>query len=184
MSLRRVLLGIVIVIAALPMLGLAALLIELSYRPAYDRSHPDYQHYADLFDRLSTKIARNGITNEDAVDLSQLNAGAWKMACLFGGYTDPLQDMYALGANISPKDQIRLTESGSRGFRLGPVEETEMPIAYVDLENNANFIHFERGFGPEGQHFKRCIPRSEARLPLGFLILQRAPESDGTVLRE
>jgi hypothetical protein len=29
-----------------------------------------------------------------------------------------------------------------------------MAIAYVDLSNNAHFIHFRFGFGPEGQLFK------------------------------
>ena len=101
---------------------------------------------------------------EDAIDLSRLNNGAWKMACIFAGYTNPLEDMRALGANIDQKDELRLTAATTRGFRLGQVEEFEMLIAYVDPGNSARFIHFQSGIGPEGQHFRRCIPKPETQL--------------------
>jgi hypothetical protein len=155
-------------VVALAVLGAATVLLELSYRPTYDQSHPDYHRYAETFDRLSVPISTRGITNEDAIDLSELNAGEWKIVCVFGGYTKPLETMRALGANINEKDQLRLTEAGSRGFRLAQVEESEMAIAYVDLNNNAQFIHFENGIGPEGQHFQKCIARPETRLLLAM----------------
>jgi hypothetical protein len=76
----------------------------------------------------------------------------------------PLDEMRALGANISETDRVRMTEAGLRGFRLGQVEEQEMVIAFIDLSNNARFIHFHTGIGPEGQNFRRCISKPETRL--------------------
>jgi hypothetical protein len=113
-------------------------------------------------------ISGRGSTKEDAIDLSELNAGNWKIACVFGGYTNPLEMMRALGANINEKDRLRLTESRSRGFRLTQVEESEMAITYVDLSNNAKFIHFDHGIGPEGQHLQKCIGRPEKRVLLAM----------------
>ena len=164
MTVRRVVFVTVVIIAALPMLAIVVLLVELSYQPAYDRSDSNYQRYSEAFDRLRVQLDRYGTTKDDVIDLSQLNNGAWKVACVFSGYTNPLEEMRALDANISEKDQLRLTEAGSRGFRLGQVEEFEMMIAYVDLSNNAQFVHFASGFGPEGQHFQKCISRPETRL--------------------
>jgi hypothetical protein len=151
---------------ALAILGVAVLLVALSYRPSYDQAHPEYGRYAEAFHRLSVQFSARGITSDDAVDLSELNRGEWKVACVFGGYTSPLETMRACNANIDEKDQLRLSEAGSRGFRLAQVEESEMAIAYVDFDNNAHFIHFKHGIGPEGQHFQKCIVRAETRLLL------------------
>jgi hypothetical protein len=168
MTLRRLVVTLGASVVALAILAAAVLLlvlvVELSYKPTYDQSHPDYDRYAEAFNRLSVSLSRRGITNDDAIDLSELNGGEWKIACVFGGYTRPLETMRALGGNINQKDQLRWTEAGSRGFRLGQVEEREMAIAYVDLNNNTQFIHFEYGIGPEGQHFEKCISRPETRL--------------------
>jgi hypothetical protein len=164
MILRRLVLILVGSVIALPALGVAALLVELSYTPAYDQSDLDYQRYSDAFDRLRLQIDSRGTTKEDVIDLSQLNKGEWKMACVFGGYTKPVEKMRELGANINEKDQVRMTEAESRGFRLGQVEEFEMAIAYFDLNSNAQFIHVESGIGPEGQYFQKCISKPETRL--------------------
>jgi hypothetical protein len=103
---------------------------------------------------------------QKTITLTELNSGEWKTACLFGGYTDPLEAMRVHGANIDEKDRVRFTEAGSRGFRLGQVEEHEMAIAFVDLGNNARFIHFRTGIGPGGQHLRRCISKPQTRLYL------------------
>ena len=147
--------------------AITVLLFELSWSPTYDQSDPNYRRYTEAFDRLRVQLGKRGATTEDFVDLSQLNNGEWKTACLFGGYTYPLADMQGLGAHISEKDRVRLTAAGLRGFRAGQVEESEVAIAYVDLNNNAKFIHFESGIGPEGEHFKKCISKPETRLILG-----------------
>ena len=147
--------------------AITVLLVELSWTPTYDQSDPNYRRYIETFDRLRRELDVRGATNEDFVDLSQLNNGEWKTACLFGGYTYPLNDMQALGAQISKKDRVRLTQAGLLGFRAGQVEEEEMAIAYVDFKNNAQFIHFASGIGSEGQYLKKCISKPETRLVLG-----------------
>jgi len=143
-----------------------ALLRELLYKPIYDQPHPNYRHYAEVFDRLRAELDDRGARNGHYVDLSELNDGDWTTACLFGGYTNPLEAMRMRGANIHEKDRVRFTEAGSRGFRLGQVEEREIAIAFVDLGNNAQFIHFKTGIGPEGQGLQRCISRPQTRLHL------------------
>jgi hypothetical protein len=166
MTLRRLVFLLVGSVATLFLLGAVAVVVELSYRPTYDRSDPTYHRYLEAFERLRVPLDQRGAQKEDFVDLSELNNGEWKTACLFGGYTMPLDQMRALGANISEKDRVRMTEAGSRGFRLGQVEEREMVITFVDPSNNAHFIHFHTGIGPEGQNFKRCIAKPETRLVL------------------
>ena len=153
-------------LVGLAILGIATVLVELFYRPSYDRAHPDYDHYAQVFERLREPVSVRGLAGEHAIDLSDLNRGEWKVACLFGGYTDPLETMRALGANIDEKDRLRWTAAGSRGFRLAQVEEKEMAIAFADLGNTARFIHFKSGIGSAGQNFQKCIERPETRLLL------------------
>src|SRR5262245_35602678 len=142
------------------------LLVELSYRPVNNSSDANYRRYMEVFDRLRPALDYRGTTRDDFIDFADLNDGEWKIACLFGGYTYPLETMQMLGANIDEKDRARLTEAGSRGFRLGQVEERGMAIAFVDLGNNARFIHFRSGIGPEGQNLKRCISKPATRLYL------------------
>lgn len=166
MVLRRLVLLLVVGAAALFAIGAAALLRELLYKPTYDQSHPNYRHFAEVFDSLRPELDYRGTTEDDYIDLSELNSGEWKTACLFGGYTDPLEAMRALGANIDEKDHVRFTEAGSRRFRLGQVEEQEMAIAFVDIGNNARFIHFRTGIGKEGQGLQRCISKPQTRLYL------------------
>ena len=165
MTLRRFLLMASLGIGAAIVGGVPALLfVELSWKPAYDQSDPDYQRYSEEFDRLRAQIDSRGTTNDDAIDLSRLNNGEWKTACLLGGYSNPLRTMQELGAKIGEKDRMRLTEAGSRAFRLAQVEEYEMAIGYVDLGNNARFIHFRSGIGPEGKRFQRCISGPQTRI--------------------
>jgi hypothetical protein len=166
MDYRRIILLSLASLGAVCMLGVALLLYQLSHKPAYDQGDPDYRRYEEAFDGLRVKLDRRGTTEEDYVDLSMLNNGEWTTACLFGGYTMPLDEMRALGANISDKDLARITEAGSRGFRLAQVEEQEMAIAYIDRSNDARFIHFATGIGPEGQHLQGCISKPETRLRL------------------
>jgi hypothetical protein len=166
MTLRRLVFLLIGSVATLCLLGAVAVVVELSYRPTYDRSDPTYRRYLEAFERLRVPLDQRGAKKEDSVDLSELNNGEWTTACLFGGYTMPLDEMRALGANISGRDRVRMTQAGSRGFRLAQVEEQEMVIAFVDLSNNARFIHFHTGIGPEGQHLNRCISKPETRLVL------------------
>src|SRR5262245_41231329 len=83
-------------VIALGLVGLALLVLELAYQPGYDQSHPDYDRYVEVFARLRPKLAARGPTKEDHVDFAPLHNGDWKMACLFGGYTTPVEAMQAL----------------------------------------------------------------------------------------
>src|SRR5258708_7587900 len=118
MTLRRLAFVLVGSVATLCLVGAVAAVVELSYRPTYDRSDPTYHRYLEAFERLRVPLDQRGAKKEDFVDLSPLNNGEWKTACLFGGYTMPLDEMRALGATISEIDRVRMTEAGSRGFRL------------------------------------------------------------------
>jgi hypothetical protein len=82
------------------------------------------------------RIDQRRTSTDYSVDLSGLNNGEWKTACLFGGYTNPLDEMRALGANISEKDRARMTEAGSRGLRLSQVEEYELANINVNAFQN------------------------------------------------
>lgn len=155
-----------VAIAALFLLGVAVLISALTYTPTYDRSDPDYAHYMAVFHQVHLARSQGAKAKDDDLDLSRLNAGEWTIACAFGGYTDPVRQMDALGATISKKDRERMNEARHGGFRLGPVEEYEFALAFVDLQNNARFIHFEHGIGPDGQHLRRCIAKPETRLSL------------------
>lgn len=148
-------------------LGVAMLLLTFLYNPEFDRSDPNYPRYQEAFDVLSSKL--DSETANLSIDLSHLNNGEWKVACVLGGYTSPVEQMQTLGANINERDRDRMTEARTRGFRLAEVEEFEIAIAFVDLDNNARFIHFERGIGADGQHLKRCISKPETKLFLAPL---------------
>ena len=157
----------IIVVSGLAFLG--ATLTELAFTPRYDNSDPDYARYASIFEHLNARSSRDGLTGAETLDLSHLNRGEWTRACVFAGYTNPLATMQVMGASINEMDRVRLTEAGSRGGRLGQVEESEAAIAYIDPANRAHFIHFERGLPAETQHFQRCISKPETSARIGPL---------------
>jgi hypothetical protein len=111
MDYRRIILLSLASLGAVCMLGVTLLLYELSHKPAFDQGDLDYPRYEEAFDGMRVKLDRRGTTEEDYVDLSLLNNGEWTTACLFGGYTMPLDEMRALGANISDKDRDHRSSS-------------------------------------------------------------------------
>ena len=143
-----ILFGFVVVIA-----------LYVSYRPEYGTDSVDYDQYSAAFSGIE-KIAA-GSRQPLVVDFADLKGGRWRSVCLIGGYEDPIRVMRQQGASISPEDERRMAETARAGFRLGAVEEFEVMIAYTDDQNLAHFIHFERGFGPEGQHFQKCVSKPE-----------------------
>lgn len=159
MTLGRVVFWLGLGLAALPTAAFIALLVEASYKPNYDVNSPDYGRYSEVFARLREQLDQRDPTDEDILDFAALNGGQWTTACLFGGYTHPLDEMLSREAVIDNTDRVRLTEARSRGVRLGTVEEFEALIAYIDLRNRAHFIHFSQGIGPSGQHFEQCISK-------------------------
>ncbi len=141
------------------------LLVQMLPRVQYNRDDPDYERFSRTFSQIGEQLARRDAKGEAMVDFSNLNNGDWRIACVFGGYTNPLQDMQAFGADIREEDRSRLTKAGS-GFRAGQVEEFEIMISYVDSANRTHFIHFPHGIGPQGQHLESCVSKPGTRLRL------------------
>lgn len=128
--------------------------------PVFDDAHPDYAAFAARFAQIDHAL--NAGQGRAIVDLAQLNGGAWRTACLFGGYAHPLEQMERLGASIDQADRDRFGKP--IGFRAGPVEETEAMIAFVDEEGRARFIHFRNGMGQHTQHYRQCVTKPETTL--------------------
>jgi hypothetical protein len=99
--LRWLLLLFVGSVVVLGILVPVAVRFELSYRPTYDQSDPNYPRYLKEFERVRVQLAQLDASDQVSIDLAQLNNGEWKTACLFGGYANPLSKMQALGANIN-----------------------------------------------------------------------------------
>lgn len=160
---------IVLRIALLSLLGciLAAVvamaaLVVFEPRPVFDRAHPDYAAFARHFAQAQRSFA----AGEEwvVIDLAPLNGGAWRTACLFGGYTRPVEQLIALGAVVSDADRQRL--GAAIGLRLSPVEEFEMLVAFTDEQGRAHFIHFDEGVGAEGQHYEACVTGPKTRIAI------------------
>jgi hypothetical protein len=150
-----------------------AALIAFQARPAFDRTHPDYASFAAHF-----AAARRAFAAEEdraVIDLALVNGGAWREACLFGGYTNPVERMEALGGVVSPADRQRLARP--IGLHISPVEEFEMLIAFVDEDGRAHFIHFDQGVGAEGQHYEACVikPRTKVAVATWRTLTRRTP---------
>jgi hypothetical protein len=135
------------------MVGLVAVNVR-----GYDVDHPDHAHFAERF--LKARRALGGGETRVVIDLVPVNGGSWRTACLFGGYTSPIDRMEALGATISPWDRVRLTVP-TNPLRISPVEEFEMVIGYVDEQGRAHFVHFAEGVGGGGQHYNTCVTKPQ-----------------------
>lgn len=135
--------------------------------PVYDVADPDYAHFSHEFDRLAAAFEHREPTARDTLDLAPLNGGRWTTACLFGGYTDPVEKLERMGVRVPQAEQRRMA-AASGGFRLAPVEEFEVVIAYIDAKATTRLIHFKNGFGPSGQHFERCVSKPETVMPISM----------------
>lgn len=165
MIIRYVLLTLLISNALLVGLAVSGLMFG-SYKATYDESSPDYHRYSAVFIHFEKELSQRNMSSKDSIDFSHLNGGEWKVVCVFGGYTNPLQEMQRLGALIRDVDRDRLMEAGSSRFRLSQVEEFESMVAYIDSRDQANFLHFEHGIGVDGQHYKKCIRKPDTTLIL------------------
>lgn len=154
----RLLRIILFVLIAAPVAAVVLLVaVTVLGRPDHDHAHPDYGNFAGRFAEVRRAFAAGERGAE--IDLAPVNGGAWQLACLFGGYTRPVERMDERGAIVTDADRKRLTSTG--GFRAGPVEEFEMLIAFIDDEGRAHFIHFPEGVGSGGQHYQACVTRPQ-----------------------
>ncbi len=128
----------------------------------FSHSHPDYEYYKGQIAQLS---------KTKQLDLSELNAGKWKIACLFGGYTIPSITMRKYGV-VSKLDRFYQPLKDWPLMRFGEIEEHETMIAYVDQDDLVYFVHF--GVAPDQfsyrhftqEHVERCVSRENAIINL------------------
>ncbi|WP_395450267.1 hypothetical protein ACHMW7_10960 [Aminobacter sp. UC22_36] len=158
--------------AAITLLGAAAIVLACTafifattWKPPYDDANPKYRFLTEQIGEIADRWSK-GDHRRSAVDLALLNDGNWTIACIYGGYGNPLDEMIGRGATVSSANRARLTELANRDFRLSQVEEFEAMVAYVDKSNEAHFIHIGYGFGPNGQHLKQCTTSTNPRLEL------------------
>lgn len=143
--------------------GIAVLIAIIVFdKPDFDRAHPDYAQFVARF--AAAQRALEAGERWAVIDLAPVNGGAWRTACLFGGYTSPVQRMEALGAVVNEADRRRLEKSV--GLRIAPVEEFEVLIAFVDEAQRAHFVHFPEGVGPNGQHYEACVRRPRIKVTI------------------
>ena len=121
--------------------------------PSSDSNHPDFAKLSEQFERVRLeRVAR------PPVDLASVNGGAWGTACLFGGYTSPINAMRDLGANISIGDIIRFDMPL---YGMFSVKEYALMVTFIDKNNRAHFIYFREAIGAETQHFSVCVTKPE-----------------------
>ncbi|KAA5602193.1 hypothetical protein F1193_06050 [Blastochloris sulfoviridis] len=142
-------------------------------RPTFDRADPDYGAFAERFAQAARALDDGRAAS---VNLAPATGGAWRTACLFGGYTWPIEEMERRGASIRDADRQSLAEPG--GLRLTPVEEHEVLVSIVDEAGNARFIHFDHGLNSHGQHFQACVTRPET-----FVTIDAATGTYGSMSR-
>jgi hypothetical protein len=117
---------------------------------------PDYEPIASELKRYRAVFKGRPPAKGDELDLSGLNKGDWRTACLVGGYNNYMRVM-------KDRDPVDWTFE-MRGF----VDEFEMALAYVDTAGNPHVMHFKEGIGSDGQHFKKCISKPEMTIPLAW----------------
>lgn len=165
-------LGGVIKFAAITFLGAwgiilvcTAFIFSTTWKPHYDDTNPKYRFLTEQIGKIAERWLK-GDYSRNTLDLTLLNDGNWTIACVYGGYNNPLDEMIDRGATVSSANRARLIELGNKDFRLSQVEESEVMVVYVDKSNEAHFIHAGNGFGPNGQHLKQCTTSTNPRLEL------------------
>ena len=141
-------------------MALMTALIITGSKPAFDQFHPDYAAFTAAFNQSDRAL--NAGQRPVVIDLAALNGGAWATACLFTGYTRPIEHMERLGAKVDQADRDRLTDA--RGGRLAPVEEREAVIAFMGEDRQAHFIHFQHGMGQYAEFTRNCVTKPETML--------------------
>lgn len=129
----------------------------------YDTNDPDFYWIAHQLDD-----ARRDPQADHSLDFSLLSETNWRVACLFGGYTDPRDTLPKFGGVISKEDDRRLS-SQNRGFAgIGPIEEFEAMVAFVRADNSTHTIHFPDSPGYRWQHIYGCAERPDTVVRLTF----------------
>lgn len=139
--------------AVLFLAALTVLTFFAGFPFTFSTGHPDYQ-------TLSKSISKS--RGAEKLDISILNNGNWLTACLFGGYTDPVTHMKAIG-KISIADRLYQPLKSWSVWRISQVEEHETMVAYSDQNGWITFIHMNStNTSNMLAHHKQCTSRSEA----------------------
>ena len=133
---------------------LAAVVLHLGTASLPGETHPQYAQFMSELERHRT-IAKSRILQVgDKLDVSTLNDGNWRTACLAGGYKN-----YARVINARDPVDWKPKQSAF-------IDEFEMALVYVDVVGIPNVMHFRSGIGPQGQHFERCITKPHTKISL------------------
>jgi hypothetical protein len=132
-------------------------------RLEYDMDHPAYGF-------LESQLAIANGSEDRAIDFTGLNVGDWVLACLAGGYNDPISVIenaaaqFDLEVIVSENQRTRIDwlESGSR---LAAIEEFELMLIYVDGSKHAQFV-LHPGFGSFFQHYSECARPDQPTITL------------------
>ncbi|MFD1332554.1 hypothetical protein ACFQ4O_11150 [Methylopila musalis] len=135
-------------------------LIVLS-RTSYDDDTPDG---AALLARLDAARAplgdRASLRTGAQVDLSDVNGGAWRQICLYGGYRNLTEDLRDRGVELTPAD-VATWAAKRRLFRINEVEEGEFGVAVIEDAGRVRLLHLSRGLGSFGDHYAACVNRPQ-----------------------
>ncbi|CAN7443185.1 hypothetical protein LJR090_003584 [Bosea sp. LjRoot90] len=128
--------------------------ILLGARSLLGENNPQYSQFLSELERYRMILKGRALLEGDELDISTLNEGNWRTACLVGGYKD-----YA--RVINARESVDWKPKTSTF-----VDEFEMALVYVDVAGIPNVMHFRSGIGPIGQHFERCITKPDTRIQL------------------
>lgn len=142
--------------------------------PASDTSHPDFAQLSSQFEQTRAAFDRefhwrreNPLVKREehhpVIDLASVNRGSWKKACLYGGYTSPINAMRESGAIIGIVDILRFEFPMYSFFS---VHEYATMISFIDQNNKAHFIHFRKAIGAETQHVEKCAVKPNTKVVL------------------
>jgi hypothetical protein len=114
--------------------------VELGFEPEYDSFGPDFEHFDGVFSQYNSDQYPI-----QTLDLAPLNGGNWIGACVFGGYSDPIEVAEKRMLLIDPLDTQRFEEARHSGFRVASVEETEAALLWWKADAKAHFVFFRNG---------------------------------------
>lgn len=138
------------------LLAAAVAILHLGAGSLPGENNPQYAQFLSELERYRTILKGRAVQEGDELDISTLNGGNWRTACLVGGYKDYVKV-------INAHDPVDWKPKMSSG-----VGEFEMALVYVDAAGMPDVVHFRSGVGPYGQHFARCIAKPETRIPLSY----------------
>lgn len=115
------------------LIPLAMLIVNISF--PFSTRHPDYEIF---------QAEISNLTDSNGLNLTQLNNGNWKHACLFGSYTNPSYEMASYG-RVGWFDFFYQPMKAWPIIRLAQIEEHEAMIAFTDNSDKVTFIHFRSG---------------------------------------